>query len=145
MQYQIIKKANSKCYYCLEDINYCVKFNCGCYNYLHIGCINDNIFTKCFICKKSINKDEFLSSNHNHYSNNHNNYSNNLFLTNFVINKIKLGYFLNELTIFTIGNKNLLSLIFYFFVCMIFIFIVIIPLMLIDFVLEKINSIIKLI
>jgi hypothetical protein len=45
---------DTKCYLCLETIDYYYKFNCGCYNFYHTECVRHNNFEKCLICKKKI-------------------------------------------------------------------------------------------
>lgn len=127
MQYKIIKKDINKCYFCLEDINYYIKFNCKCHNYLHTKCFENNIFTNCFICKKRIIQKNFINSN-------------GLIITNYLMNKINATHYLNKLTVLTLTSENRLMLILFFIVSILFTFIIIIPCLLLDYILEKIKN-----
>jgi hypothetical protein len=57
MEFNIIKNDDdaSLCFLCLDKVDYYIKYNCDCHNYLHINCIDNQIFSNCFICKKKIN------------------------------------------------------------------------------------------
>lgn len=124
MQYEIIKKDNSRCYFCLEDIDYYIKFNCNCHNYLHTRCLENEFFTNCLICKKKINKKNFI-------------HIDNLTITNFVVDKLNVKNYLKKLQNNTLMSKNCLMLILYFVACILFVFIILIPCLFVDFILEK--------
>lgn len=119
MYHKIILKENSNCYYCLEDINYYIKFNCECHNYLHTECIKSNI-SNCLICKKNIIPENNI-------------YSIELIFTNYLMKKINATYYLNKLTDLTIKGVFwfLLSLVSF----VIFSFIILLPCLLLDLIL----------
>ena len=128
MQYKKIKKDINKCYLCLEDIDYYIKFNCECHNYLHTECIKNKFITDCFICKKKI---LFLD----------NVYSKELIITNYLTNKINTICHLDKLPYLILKNNNCFELILYIFLSIFFTIIIIIPCLLLDFILEKIKNI----
>ena len=49
-----IEYEDKYCYICLEKINYYIKYECGCYNYIHNNC-NINI-NNCLLLKKLLKK-----------------------------------------------------------------------------------------
>jgi len=124
MQYEIIKKDINKCYFCLEDIDYYIKFDCKCHNYLHIDCLTNHIFTNCLICKKRIIQKKFINSN-------------KLIITNYLMNKINSKYYLNKLTVLTLTSENHSMLILFFIISILFTFVIIIPCLLLDYILDK--------
>lgn len=56
-----IIKNNNNCFICLKDIDYHIKFDCKCHNYLHTDCVNNYSLTECFICHKKITKLDLLT------------------------------------------------------------------------------------
>lgn len=135
MLYEIIKKDKSICYFCLEDIDYYIKFNCDCHNYLHCKCLENEFFTNCLICKKFISNKKICEKNFVHL--------NNLIITNFVIDKLNLQYYLEKLKNKTLQNKTHLLLILFFILSFLFTFIIVIPCLSLDYILEKIKINIK--
>jgi hypothetical protein len=131
MLYEIIKKDKSICYFCLEDIDYYIKFNCNCHNYLHTKCLENVFFTNSFICKKKISNEKISDKNFIYF--------NNLMITNFVIEKLNIKYYLEKIQNKTLENKTHLMLILFFIFSILFTFIIVIPCLSFDYILEKIK------
>jgi len=63
INHTIIKNSNNNCFICLNDVDYYMKFDCECHNYLHTICVNNNFLNKCFICHKKTSKVDFSIKN----------------------------------------------------------------------------------
>ena len=60
INHTIIKNDNNNCFICLNDVDYYIKFDCECHNYLHTNCVKNDFLNKCFICHKKQQKLIFL-------------------------------------------------------------------------------------
>ena len=127
---------NNLCFICLDNIDHYIKFDCGCYNYLHTNCISDITLTKCFICHKKINYINLPLNNHPIL------YSDVDFINN-VIKKINMEYILNYMIIFTKNNPNFVGLAIYFIVSIIFTFGIVIPIIILSTLVNSIKNSIK--
>jgi hypothetical protein len=135
LNYNIIKKNDNLCFICLDKIDYYIKFNCECHNYLHKSCVENIFITKCFICHK---KTYFANSISNNYSSNYNYIDSEFVLeiTEKIIEKIYIKYILNYTFTFFQNNPNLLSFGLYFTMSMIVAFLIIIPLIILSLLLN---------
>lgn len=129
-KYKLIKLSNNyddgdNCFLCMNKINYYIKFDCECHNYLHLDCVKNNeLLTNCFICKKKIQKKYFLNSDN----------FNNLKITNGVLNYFNTRYYLDKLTYLLLNNPNSLTLFLNFILSLIITLVFIMPLILCDFI-----------
>lgn len=99
-QYMIFSdNSNSNCYICMESIDYYLKFECGCYNFLHTECFTDCKLKNCLICKNKLENLKMISESNN---------CNNLDIDINILNKI-LNLSLTEYVLTKIGVKNIFT------------------------------------
>ena len=124
IEHSIIKNnSNNECFICLNNSDYYIKFDCECFNYLHIECINYNILTKCYICHKKISyKKNFAEKN----------YCININLLKYILSIIYFQEQVNKLFEFLKKNPNMINLSIYFIISIIITFCLILPLLLVE-------------
>lgn len=129
MEFKIIKKKNNfnntnidNCFICMNKINYYIKFDCECHNYLHVDCLrNNNSIMNCLICKKKISKKIFFDFN-------------DLQITDCVLKYLNAKHNFDKIiNILLDNNNNFYSLFTYFITCFLITFGLLIPLILCDF------------
>lgn len=126
IEYKLIKLSNNlnnydNCFICMNKINYYIKFDCECHNYLHINCMKDNyFFTNCLICKKKITKKCFFDFN-------------NFEITNYILNYFDIKYYFEKILNLLINNPNCITLFLHFVINLFFAYIILCPLIFFDF------------
>ena len=124
ISYHIIKKNDNTCFICLDNMDYYMKFNCECHNYLHQNCIKNFNIKKCFICHKEVSYRNVISANYELL------YIDIDFVSA-VIEKINVQYILNLTDIF-LQNNNFFGIIVYFIVSIIFTFGILLPILILS-------------
>jgi hypothetical protein len=132
-KFNFIKENNNICFICLDKIDYYIKFECNCHNYLHENCVNNIEIKKCLVCHKIINFENGID--------------NNLLISfididfiTLVIEKIYLNNIVNYIFSF-FHNDKIYGLILYLFVSMLITFLIILPIVIISVIFTIINYI----
>lgn len=130
VKYNNMEKNDNLCFICLDKIDYYIKLNCECHNYLHHECIKNMLIKKCYIChKENVNKIKLIHNNEIKLI--HNNKIKFLVI-DFAIDMIEKSnviYILNHMNLCFINNPCLLTFIIYIIVSMILTFLIIYPLL----------------
>jgi len=122
IEYNIQNKNDSICFICLDKIDYYIKLNCECHNYLHQDCIKNVFIKKCYICNKETKLKKSISTNNYEIS-----FIDVDFITN-MIDIIKIKCILDITYAFLVKNPSFLTFVIYIGIIMIFTFMVIFPL-----------------
>ena len=151
----IDKKDNNDnlCYICLGNIDYYIKFNCQCHNYLHINCIDGIQLIKCVICHKKNNylevHDNYYNYNYNYNYNQIGNFTQEIFyllepdfdFINYIYNKINIQPILNYMLGFFHKNPNIIIFSIYFFASIIFTLVILVPIVILSIFVNLIKKI----
>jgi len=126
IRHKIIFNNNDNCFICLNDVDYFIKFDCGCHNFIHTNCIDKNFLTKCLICHKKFTKIDLLTKN------------NNIFIPDFELvnhiieTKINIVSLNQKIFLFLKSNPNFIGIFFYFIISICFTFGIILPLIILS-------------
>jgi len=136
---------NSQCYLCWEPIDYYLKFDCSCHNYLHYECVGNMQIKKCVVCKKKINL--FQITNPNPNSNTNNLLFNKIFyeitLLDIILRKIKIKIILDIIFDILKTHCNLFTLGIFILINFTFIFGLVIPIYILNIFVNLIKIIYK--
>lgn len=126
INHTIISNSNNYCFICLNDVDYYIKFDCECYNYLHTNCVNNNFLNKCFICHKKTTNVNLLTKKYKIFIE-------DFELLNYII-EIKINNMpLNQkLIIFLKSNPNFICILLYFIFSICFTFGIILPMIILS-------------
>jgi hypothetical protein len=133
IKYNIIKKNNNICFICLDKIDYYIKLNCECHNYLHQNCIKNIFIKKCFICHKQTNIENVLSNNYELIFIDIN------FVSN-IIEKIKIQNILDLAYDFFQKKPSFFGFVIYIITSFFFSFLIIFPLLILSVLLNFVNA-----
>ena len=126
INHTIIKNTRNNCFICLNDVDYFIKFDCECHNYLHINCADSNFLNKCFICHKKTKKVYLLKKNYDIFIQDYE-------LLNYIMEiKINNILFNQKLIIFLKSNPNFISILLYFIFSVYFTFGILLPIIILS-------------
>ncbi len=132
--HSIIKNKSNNCLICLNNTDYYIKFDCECFNYLHVNCIDCNILTKCYICHKKISYKKNFSEK---------NYQIDINLLKYIINKMRFQEQINKLFEYLKKNPNIFNIIMYCIISIIITFCFMMPIIMIEILINTVMRIHK--